>query len=131
MKTVFIPGLGERKITYKNKKWLYKHCLNIDWNKIKSVKESDVVIGFSFGACLALNITCSKLILCSMTPVVFDVNKLKVQELIFINGENEDYSQSKKLYKLYKGKKKFIIIPKTGHKISKRYEKEIQKNATF
>ncbi len=127
-KILFIPGLGERQKDYNNRlKGI--EVFDIDWNKPRIPKKKvDILIGFSAGAIEAINaaerLQATTLILCSMTPVMFDINQVKVQTIIFICGEKEENTiiQTKKLYKSWKGKKKFIVIPGGDHKIDKKYE---------
>lgn len=126
MKTIFIPGLGERKKDYLNRKWLFERCVDIDWNNIKVPKKADVVISFSLGIVLAVNIKCDLLILCSPTPIIFDINKVKAKSIIFVSGDKEDVSHNKQLYRNFNGNKGLMIVPNTGHKITKRYEEIIK-----
>lgn len=119
---------------------------DVDWNKplskqIFSVQENSVIIGFSLGAVLAHLIAqkykCRKLILASMTPPhSFKDMKLK-NELINLLGQSFIEDISKKLHSKHyalnqviiygdrEGEQGDVIVPHTGHRLNRRYNKEI------
>jgi hypothetical protein len=51
----------------------------------------------------------------------------KSKKIIFMDGEKEDTSFTRKLYKRFKGDKTLIIVRGAGHYINKKYESEIKK----
>lgn len=122
---IFIPGLGERAKDYKGR-FKKLAVFNIDWNNIKLPKQANVVAAFSMGGVLAVEIKCNTLILCSMTPIVFDINRVKAKKIIFIEGEKEDSAHAKKLFEEFKGDKQFILVPGATHKINKLYAQTIE-----
>jgi hypothetical protein len=119
---------------------------DIDWKKTLSsqmfpVKKDAVIFGFSLGAVMARLISqdyeCAKIVLASMTPLhSFKDKKIKSQ-LVDLLGENFVDDISKKLRPEHRARKQFtlygdregtsgdIIVPKTGHRLNARYNKEI------
>ena len=133
MKKYFIPGLTEHAKDYK---WLPKDIdfIDIDWNvlDLKNIKvaKDDIVIGFSMGAVIAVVLSSKKkvntVILCSPSEMS-DINPIKTDQLIIIVGEKEEWclKNAKRIYRAYKGKKKFIVVPDADHRISGLYRQTL------
>ncbi len=128
-KIVFIPGLGERAKDY-NHLSKYMKVYDVDWNKIRLPRgKIDILIGFSMGAVLACEYAedhkIDTVILCSLTPCIDTLERLKAKEIIFVVGEKEKwaYKNNLKLIKTIKCKRRIIIVPKADHRINKDYKK--------
>ena len=63
------------------------------------------------------------IILCSLTPCIDTLKRLKTKEVIFIMGEKEKWAHENnvRLTKTLKCKNKIIVVPKSGHKIDANY----------
>lgn len=130
-KSIFIPGLGERAKHYPT---LAKHIdvYNIDWNHIRIPRgQHKVVAGFSLGACFACEYAITNkvdtLILCSMTPGIQTLEKVKAKRVIFLIGEKEQWALQdfKRLTKTLKCPWQIMIIKKGDHRISGEYLKQL------
>ncbi|MEK7116568.1 MAG: hypothetical protein AAB837_00180 [Patescibacteria group bacterium] len=128
-KIKFLHGLGDRS-QYKSL-FKYFNVLDIDWNKGSLSKlrlgKPDILVGFSLGCDIALmhaeKHKIKTLILCSMTPGVESLKKVKADKIIFLIGEKEKWviKDTRRLLKTVKNRAKIIVIPKAGHKIDKNY----------
>lgn len=67
------------------------------------------------------------LILCSMTPGVETLEKIKADKITFLIGEKETWviEDTKRLLKTVKDRANIIIVPNGDHKIDKNYKKYI------
>ena len=126
----FIPGLGEKPSDYKALS-KYLNIIDVDWNNCKTkIGKVDTLIGFSLGAVLAvIHAEKSKvetLILCSLTPLE-NLKDVKANEIIFIVGSKEKFclENIRRVYKTLKCKKRIIIIPKAGHRITGEYREKL------
>lgn len=124
MKTIFIPGLGEQASKYKD-----LPVVPIDWNNIKLPKtKANIVAGFSFGAILAceyaIKTKVDLLVLCSMTPGVETLKKVRAKQIIFLVGDQETWliKDAKRLKETAKNSR-IRIVPNTGHRVSSTYKK--------
>lgn len=131
----FIPGFPEKPSNHKALS-KYLNVLNIDWNKPKlnfKNKKLEVLTAFSFGGIIALEYALRKkvgtLVLCSLTPGIESLNKVKADNIIFIVGEKEEWvlQNVKRLAKTLKCNKKIIVVKGAGHKIVGEYKKELLK----
>lgn len=131
-KITFLYGLGERK-EYKNL-FKYFNIPKIDWNKCSitpPLRKVETLIGFSLGGILACMHTeksrVKKLILCSITPGVETLSKVKADEIIFLVGEKEKwvYKDSLRLTKTLRCKWEIIVVPGADHKIVGNYRKKL------
>lgn len=128
MKTIFIPGLSETKKDYPN---FPIQVHNINWNNITLPTGYSVVVGFSMGAILACEVALkenvNKLILCSMTPGVETLERVKAKEIVFIMGQKETWliKDTQRLMETVKVPCSVQILPEVGHKIGKKYLKMI------
>jgi len=132
-KPSFFYGLGDKASLYKTMQ-KYVNIVPIDWNNVKIHNlKTDIVIGFSFGGIWACEYTLKHkiktLILCSMTTGVESLDMLKVDEVIFIAGENEKWviKDIKRLSKTLKCKWRLIIVPNAEHKLSGEYRQVLTK----
>ncbi len=121
---------------------------NVDWNKelssqIFPVSKDAIIIGFSLGAVLAWliaqNYECKHIILASMTPYYYWKDKKMIKELINITGLKFVNDIIKNINPIHLANKQTImygdkenesgdiIVPNTGHRLSKDYFNEINK----
>lgn len=126
-KPILLHGLGNAK----EFSHLKKHFTipKIDWNNSKitpPLKEKNLLIGFSLGCMLACmhaeKTKVKKLILCSPTPDE-TLSKVKADEVVFIYGENEKWVEENvwRVANTLKCNYEIVILPNTGHKITKKY----------
>lgn len=129
----FLPGLGEKPREYKRLS-KYLKTLDVDWNTGKitpPIKKTDVLIGFSMGAVLAceyaLKYKVKTLILCSLTPMVESLKKVKADQIIFMVGEKEKWviKNIERVSKTLTCKKSIIVVPKADHRITGAYQKKL------
>jgi predicted esterase YcpF (UPF0227 family) len=155
-KFYIIPGWGEtcRRMQYKAlaaavaKKGYEPVLIKVDWNRVLSeqvfpVEQDAVLFGFSLGGWLARRVgqtyPCALMICASITPqrhfkggepeqaavdivgtaMIADIKqtikkKVKAQKTVVMYGDKE-------------GEPADIIVPKTGHEISKKYVLEVVK----
>lgn len=151
-KTLFIiPGFGENtnSIPYRqiaknaHEKGYVVIKKHPNWKKPLSeqkfpVQSSDVVFGFSLGAVLAYMIAqdypCKRIILASMTPFsLFPTNALrevvgkKIIDDLLNMSSGKPSADIVQLYGDKENIKTGIIIPNTGHELTDRYIKEIER----
>lgn len=118
--------MGEKPVQYRAFSPLMK-VLNIDWNKPTLPARADIVISFSLGSLLAINAVNSMkahtLILCSPTPIIFDINKLKAKNIIVIYGEKEEGVRlyAYKLNREADNGVKSYEVPRAGHFMNQDY----------
>jgi alpha-beta hydrolase superfamily lysophospholipase len=131
-KILFIPGLGERAKNYRHFP-KYINIYNVDWNNLRLPRgKIDVLIGFSMGAALACEYAeihkVATLILCSLTPAINTLERIKAKKVIFIVGENEKWAHenNKRLAKTLKCKTEIVVVKKGKHKINRSYLKVIE-----
>jgi hypothetical protein len=126
-RTIFIPGLSEKSNKYR---FLlpYVKVANINWNKPIINGKCKNIASFSFGGILACNYALKNnienLILCSLTPGIETLKKVKVKNVTFLVGEEEKWEtkEIKRVSKTLKCNYKIIIIPKSGHAIKGKYK---------
>ncbi len=128
----FIPGLGEKPNEYKALS-KYLNIVDIDWNNGKTkLGKLDTLVGFSLGcivACMhAEKSHVRRLVLCSLTPEE-NLGSIKVDEVVFIVGENEKFvlTNVRRIYKNLKCKKSIVIVKGAGHKIDTNYQNTLLK----
>lgn len=130
-KVKFIPGFPEGPSNYKT---LSKHLnvLKIDWNKPKlNLKKPEILVTFSFGGILALEYALRNkvgtLVLCSLTPAIEDLGKVKAAKIIFMVGEKEKWclKNIRRVSKTLKHDKSIIVVPGANHKIVGNYRKKL------
>lgn len=107
----------------------YVRVADIDWNTGKTkpaVGDCNIVISFPLGAVFSLDVALKKklkkLILCSPTPFE-TLGDHKADEVIFVIGEEEEFLQ--KIFKplcTEKTKARMVIVPKTGHRMTRDYQ---------
>lgn len=132
-KIQFLPGLGEKPKEYKRLS-KYLKTLDVDWNTGKitpPIKKTDILVGFSMGAALvceyALKHKVKTLILCSLTPMVESLKKVKTDQIIFIAGGKEKWvlKNTERVSKTLTCQKSIITIPGADHKITGVYQKKL------
>lgn len=123
MKNYFINGIGQ------NEHIEGCETLSIDYNNpILDVDKADILIAFSMGVLPAVNETnrlkLKKLILCSPTPILFDPNKLEVEEIILIGGKREGLDEYFSILESKDEKKriKIHILETEDHILSNSYK---------
>ena len=129
----FIPGLGEKPKEYKRLS-KYLETLDVNWNTGKitpPIIQSDTLVGFSMGAILAceyaLKHKVGTLILCSLTPMVESLKRVKTDNIIFLAGEKEKWiiKNIERVCQTLTCNKSIVIIPKADHKITSTYQKKL------
>ena len=127
MNTYFFPGLGEKPSEYPE---LSQHMtiIDIDWNTgtyKPVITKADTVVAFSMGIFLAEYIDSNHLILCSPTPGIESLEKIKTKKVTFIIGDKEKWVQqeAERVAKTLPCPYVFIIIPEEDHKITENYRK--------
>ena len=128
----FIPGFPEQPSRYKA---LSKHLnvLKIDWNnpRLHFEKGQEVLAGFSFGGILALEYALKKkvgtLVLCSLTPSIETLEKVKANKVIFLVGEKEKWclENVRRVSKTLKCNYSIIVVPGADHKIVGDYKEKL------
>ena len=131
-KILFVPGLGEKPNHYKKLSKRF-NVLNIDWNKptLKLNHHPKILIAFSFGGILVLEYSLKKkvdtLILCSLTPSIETLKKVKARKVVFLVGEKEKWELKniRRVAKTLKCENSIIVISGAGHKLAGNYEKKL------
>lgn len=130
-KIKFIPGFPEQPSDYKELS-RYLDIVKIDWNKPRlNFNKIKTLTTFSFGGVLALEYALRKkvdvLVLCSLTPSIETLEKVKADRVIFIVGEKEKWclKNIRRVSKTLKCRKSIIVVRGAGHKITGNYRKKL------
>lgn len=128
----FVPGFPEQPSEHENLS-NYFNVLRVDWNnpQLKFKKKPDILVGFSYGGVLVLEYALKRkvkiIILCSLTPSIETLEKVKAGHVIFLVGEKEKWclKNIKRVAGTLKCRKSIIIIPGAVHKITGNYRAKL------
>lgn len=130
-KISFVPGFPEKPSDHKVLS-RYLNVVKVDWNNPKlHLTKQKILAAFSFGGILALKYALRNkvetLVLCSLTPAIETLKKVKVDKVIFMVGGKEKWClrHIRQVSKTLKCDYSIIIVPGEGHKIVGNYRKKL------